>query len=37
MRDLCGVYNSSLLYLMSDDNICKPKNYDEVFGINTNT
>ena len=36
MRDLCGVYNSSLLYLMFDDNICKPKSYDEVFGLNEN-
>ena len=36
MRDLCGVYNSSLLYVMTHD-ICKPKNYNEIFGININS
>ena len=36
MRDLCGKYNSSLLYAMTHD-ICKPKNYNEIFGININS
>ena len=32
MRDLCGVYNSSLLYLMNK-NTCNPKTYKDIFGI----
>ena len=33
MRDLCGIYNSSLLYLINKET-CKQKNYKEIFGIN---
>ena len=33
MMDLCGIYNTSLLYLM-DKNTCKPKTYKEIFEIN---
>jgi len=33
--DLCGVFNSSLLYL-SVPETCKAKNYKEIFGIKTN-
>ena len=27
MRDFCGVYNSSLLYLMFEENYCKQKSF----------
>ena len=37
IRDLCGVYNSSILYLNIDDNICKQKTYNEIFEINNNS
>ena len=33
MKELCGIYNSSLLYLMSKD-ICKPQTFKEILGIN---
>jgi len=33
MIDLCGIYNSSLLYLVDKDT-CKPKSYKEIFEIN---
>ena len=32
MKDLCGIYNSSLLYLMKKDT-CSPKTYKEILGI----
>ena len=32
MRELCGIYNSSLLYLINKDT-CEKKNFDEIFNI----
>ena len=37
MRDLCGVYNSSLLYLMTEENICNQNNFNEILGTNINS
>ena len=36
LKDLCGVYNTSLLYIKNNE-ICKPKNYNDIFGININS
>ena len=30
MRELCGIYNSSLLYLINKDT-CEKKNFDEIL------
>ena len=35
LLDLCGVFNSSLLYLTTPET-CKPQNYQEIFGIKNN-
>ena len=32
LLELCGTYNSSLLYLTTPET-CKPKNYKDIFGI----
>ena len=36
IKDLCGTYNSSLLYI-TESNTCKPKNYKEIFEIRENS
>ena len=33
MKQLCGIYNSSLLYLIKNDT-CESPNYKDIFGIN---
>ena len=35
LLDLCGVFNSSLLYLTTPET-CKPQNYQDIFGIKNN-
>ena len=35
LLDLCGVFNSSLLYLTTPET-CKPQSYHEIFGIKDN-
>ena len=35
LLDLCGVFNSSLLYLTTPET-CKPQNYKDIFGIKDN-
>ena len=35
LLDLCGIFNSSLLYLTTPET-CKPQNYKDIFGIKEN-
>ena len=35
IMDICGIYNTSLLYIKKSDT-CEPKNYKDIFGITIN-